>query len=150
MSRISSLYLGAVSPLSGSGSSALHLPAHHLTTHGVVVGMTGSGKSGLVTVLVEEALRAAVPVLVIEGLELTGSPGAPSARDLDNAVSHLAPRWFLMRDAHSHEGLALLQPRWAMSYLRGPMTRSEIQRALATQPVGQGAERRVLGRWAAS
>ncbi len=44
----------------------LALPAHHLVTHGVVVGMTGSGKTGLVTVLVEEALRAGVPVLMLD------------------------------------------------------------------------------------
>jgi hypothetical protein len=44
----------------------LLLPAHHLTTHGVIVGMTGSGKTGLVTVLVEEALSAGVPVLMID------------------------------------------------------------------------------------
>src|SRR5437868_12827589 len=42
------------------------LPAHHLVTHGVVVGMTGSGKTGVVTVTVEEALRAGVPVLAID------------------------------------------------------------------------------------
>jgi molybdopterin-guanine dinucleotide biosynthesis protein len=30
------------------------VPAHHLVTHGVVVGMTGSGKTGLITVMVEE------------------------------------------------------------------------------------------------
>jgi hypothetical protein len=42
------------------------LPTDHLLTHGVIVGMTGSGKTGLVTVLVEEALRAEVPVLVID------------------------------------------------------------------------------------
>jgi DNA helicase HerA-like ATPase len=32
----------------------------------VIVGMTGSGKTGLLTVLVEEALRNRVPVLVID------------------------------------------------------------------------------------
>jgi DNA helicase HerA-like ATPase len=37
-----------------------------LTTHAVVVGMTGSGKTGLLTVLVEEALRSDVPVVVID------------------------------------------------------------------------------------
>ncbi len=47
-------------------SGELRLPPHHLVTHGVVVGMTGSGKTGLVTVLAEEALRAKVPVLVID------------------------------------------------------------------------------------
>jgi DNA helicase HerA-like ATPase len=42
------------------------LPAHHLVTHGVVVGMTGSGKTGLLSVLVEEALRTQIPVLMID------------------------------------------------------------------------------------
>ncbi|MEX1106841.1 MAG: helicase HerA-like domain-containing protein, partial [Ilumatobacteraceae bacterium] len=37
-----------------------------LTTHGVIVGMTGSGKTGLGVVLVEEALRAGVPALLID------------------------------------------------------------------------------------
>ncbi|MBI5516802.1 MAG: DUF853 family protein [Deltaproteobacteria bacterium] len=43
-----------------------HLPAHHLVTHGVVLGMTGSGKTGLCVALVEEALRARVPVLLVD------------------------------------------------------------------------------------
>ena len=37
-----------------------------LTTHGVIVGMTGSGKTGLGIVLIEEALRAGVPALLID------------------------------------------------------------------------------------
>jgi hypothetical protein len=53
--------------LDGGGSSVpLLLPAHHLVTHGVITGMTGSGKTGLITVIVEEALRARVPVLMID------------------------------------------------------------------------------------
>ena len=61
------LNLGAWRQLSGApGTNTLLLPARHLVTHGVVVGMTGSGKTGLVTVLVEEALRNSVPVLVID------------------------------------------------------------------------------------
>jgi len=44
----------------------LHLPTAHLTTHGVVVGMTGSGKTGLVTVLAEEAQRARIPTILID------------------------------------------------------------------------------------
>jgi hypothetical protein len=42
------------------------LPPHHLVTHGVVLGMTGSGKTGLAVVTVEEALGAGVPVLVVD------------------------------------------------------------------------------------
>src|SRR3954463_8545752 len=59
--------LGAALPLARPEAEPLplYLPAHHLVTHGVVVGMTGSGKTGLVTVMVEEALRAEVPVLII-------------------------------------------------------------------------------------
>ena len=37
-----------------------------LTTHGVIVGMTGSGKTGLGLVLLEEALLAGVPVLALD------------------------------------------------------------------------------------
>ncbi len=37
-----------------------------LTTHGVIVGMTGSGKTGLGIVVVEEALSAGIPTLVID------------------------------------------------------------------------------------
>lgn len=48
------------------GSNALELPSKHLVIHAVVVGMTGSGKTGLVTVLVEEAALAKVPTLVID------------------------------------------------------------------------------------
>jgi hypothetical protein len=34
-----------------------------------------------------------------------------------------------MRNAHSAETTTLLQPRWTMSFMRGPMTRAEIQEA---------------------
>ncbi|WP_169791330.1 ATP-binding protein [Sandaracinus amylolyticus] len=61
------LRLGARHSIDGRhGLGAFELPAHHLLTHAVVVGMTGSGKTGLVTVMVEEALRAEIPVLVID------------------------------------------------------------------------------------
>src|SRR6187549_1991426 len=61
------LNLGAWRQLNGAeGGHALWLPAEHLVTHGVVVGMTGSGKTGLVTVMIEEAARAQVPTVVID------------------------------------------------------------------------------------
>jgi hypothetical protein len=68
MNQAPSLLLGAAVPVDNprAPSQTLRLPAHHLITHGVVVGMTGSGKTGLVSVMIEEALRAQVPVLVID------------------------------------------------------------------------------------
>ena len=42
------------------------LAASDFTTHGVIVGMTGSGKTGLGVVLLEEALLSGVPTLIID------------------------------------------------------------------------------------
>lgn len=67
MDRDRRLHLGSFRPLSGQGAGhPLRLPAQHLVTHGVIVGMTGSGKTGLVTVLAEEALRCQVPTIIID------------------------------------------------------------------------------------
>jgi hypothetical protein len=61
------LFLGGTRPLDGSGQTTrFDLPPDDLTTHGVVVGMTGSGKTGLLMVVVEEALRSGVPVVMID------------------------------------------------------------------------------------
>lgn len=46
--------------------SKVALPTADFTTHGVIVGMTGSGKTGLGVVLVEEVLRSGVPCLLID------------------------------------------------------------------------------------
>jgi hypothetical protein len=40
--------------------------ARHLTTHGVILGMTGSGKTGAGIVLLEEALLQGIPVLALD------------------------------------------------------------------------------------
>lgn len=44
----------------------VRIGADELTTHGVIVGMTGSGKTGLGVVLIEEVLRAGLPALLID------------------------------------------------------------------------------------
>lgn len=66
MTTARSMYLGATVPTTGGPTAQLQLPPQHLATHGVVLGMTGSGKTGLLMVMVEEALRSQVPVIMID------------------------------------------------------------------------------------
>jgi hypothetical protein len=69
---------------------------------------------------------------VVEGLSGAGGvTGAATASELAGVIKQLEPRWFLMRDAHAKEGTRMLMPRYAMSFLKGPMTRVEIKRALS-------------------
>jgi hypothetical protein len=76
---------------------------------------------------------------VLEGLRHAADTRATGQNGLDQIVSRLQSRWFLMRDVHSKDGSVLVQPRWAMSYLRGPMTRSEIRMALGGTPAMDSA-----------
>jgi hypothetical protein len=59
-------YLGGLIDEAGARTAPLTYEAADLTTHGVIVGMTGSGKTGLAIDLLEEALLAGVPALIID------------------------------------------------------------------------------------
>ncbi len=100
--------LGAiVDPDSGERTDDMvDYDAGDLTTHGIIVGMTGSGKTGLGIIFIEEALRSGIPVLILDpkgdmtNLLLTFPDLAPSdfepwidesqARRDDSSVAELA------------------------------------------------------------
>jgi hypothetical protein len=63
---------------------------------------------------------------VVEGL---GGDDGFSASELGANIKRLSQRWFVLRNVRAQEGTLLFQSRWAMSWLRGPMTRVEIRKA---------------------
>ncbi|MBL9141868.1 MAG: ATP-binding protein [Phycisphaerae bacterium] len=65
---------------------------------------------------------------VVEGMQLAN--GVDNV-DYDAMLRQLPPRWFLIRNAHASGPPAWVQPRWAITLMRGPMTRQEIRRARA-------------------
>ncbi|HQW09559.1 MAG TPA: hypothetical protein PLK05_10310 [Steroidobacteraceae bacterium] len=68
---------------------------------------------------------------VLDGLESALPGGAAGSRPtLDKLMSSLTQRVFLMRNVHEDAPL-LMQSRWALSYLRGPLTGPEIARLMA-------------------
>jgi hypothetical protein len=83
---------------------------------------------------------------VIEGLLGTDAAQGLDRGRLTSLMASLSQRTFLMRNVHD-ERPVLFRSRWAMSYLRGPMTLTEIGRlaagasgsAPAVQPAGDVA-----------
>jgi hypothetical protein len=75
---------------------------------------------------------------VMDGLAASIGAERSAVNALARTVQRLAPRWFVIRDAHIENGIALLQPRWAMSVMRGPMTRIELKRAREVHVRGVG------------
>ncbi|HEX6135469.1 MAG TPA: DUF87 domain-containing protein [Longimicrobiales bacterium] len=67
MTDPSMLQLGEEIDADGTRSGRpVEIEPGHLTTHGVILGMTGSGKTGLGIVLLEEALSRGIPALILD------------------------------------------------------------------------------------
>ncbi|HSJ31687.1 MAG TPA: DUF87 domain-containing protein [Longimicrobiales bacterium] len=67
MTESATLHLGEEIDANGDrNGSRIEIEPGHLTTHGVILGMTGSGKTGLGIVLLEEALSRGIPALILD------------------------------------------------------------------------------------
>ncbi|MGC9333517.1 MAG: helicase HerA domain-containing protein [Anaerolineae bacterium] len=66
----------------------------------------------------------------LEGVQVTA--GGTSRAQFDRMISALGSRVFLLHNVHEDEPV-VFHTRWAMSYLRGPMTRQQIQELVAEQ-----------------
>jgi hypothetical protein len=77
---------------------------------------------------------------VMEGLEGLAAGGAAfSKQEMEQTLAGLGKRVFLMHNVHD-AGPAIFHTRWAMSYLRGPLTREQIRALTAARPLeGSGA-----------
>ena len=76
---------------------------------------------------------------VIEGLESSSSDTGLGRRELDELLSSLDKRVFLMHNVHEDEPV-VFQTRWALSYLRGPLTRDQIGVLMAPRKGTTGIE----------
>jgi len=71
---------------------------------------------------------------VLEGLEgaSTAAGHAFNRKRMDEILSGLGNRVFVMNNVHNDQPV-VFQTRWALSYLRGPLTREQIQTLMAAR-----------------
>ncbi|MGE5705410.1 MAG: ATP-binding protein [Nitrososphaerales archaeon] len=68
---------------------------------------------------------------LLDGLEGSSQNGNKEfeRKKIEQIISSLENRVFLMSNAHE-DGLEIFQTRWALSYLRGPLTRDQIKKLM--------------------
>ncbi len=69
---------------------------------------------------------------------LSSADGSVDVRELNRLISGIGKRVFLMRNVHEKRPL-LFQTRWAMNYLAGPLTRTQIPALNALKGAGPAA-----------
>lgn len=99
------LYIGKTfNPADKSVGGEFRLDSSDLATHGIIIGMTGSGKTGFAVDIIEEALRARIPVVVVDPKGDLGN--------LAFAFDRLAPEQFqpwVDKDEAAREGKTVEQ-----------------------------------------
>ena len=77
---------------------------------------------------------------LLDGLEgaLTGQGKTFDRAETERILSSLQKRTFFLHDVHE-DGPVIFQTRWAMSYLRGPLTRDQIRLLQPPAPVAAKA-----------
>ena len=68
---------------------------------------------------------------LLDGLDSAG--GGLDRREVDALISRLGKRTFLLHNVHAKKP-QIFQTRWAMNYLAGPLTRSQIPRLMELIP----------------
>ncbi|MCK6546426.1 DUF87 domain-containing protein [Myxococcota bacterium] len=84
----------------------------------------------------------------LEGAATTAGQGLDRA-ELDRVLSGLGNRVFLMNDVHE-DGPVVFETRWTLSYLRGPMTRRQLEALSRARPAEPGAPAQAAPRAQAS
>ena len=128
-----------------------------LTTHGVIVGMTGSGKTGLGVVLIEECLAAGVPTILIDPKgdltnlllifpELRGQDFRPWVNEGDAQKAGVGMDEFAEQQATSwREGLA----GWEITPERLAELRAKVDFTIYTPGSSSGRPLNIVGSLAA-
>lgn len=73
---------------------------------------------------------------VLQGLEGVIAPNSTSlpSKDYDTTITQLNSRVFLLYNIHSPQPI-VFHTRWAMSYLRGPLTRPQVSELMASKKI---------------
>ncbi len=87
---------------------------------------------------------------ILDGLEgaMAGRGAVLDRGAVDRALSGLGSRVFLLHSVHE-DGFEIFESRWAMSYLRGPLSRTQIKALCGGAGVGGAAGERVARRGSA-